>query len=61
MCDRFFQPAVNPVNIITNIIRLIRDAVAIANDFLQLDILQRFIDLVNETLGDAQGHVMQPG
>lgn len=59
MCAQFFQPVLNPINLLRDIIRLIRDAVAVANDFLNLQMLSDFVQLVNDVLGDVQDNGLQ--
>ena len=45
---------INPVKLMRDIIRVIRDALAIANDFLHLQIVDQIIDCINVILGDTQ-------
>jgi hypothetical protein len=56
MSARFFQPksiqALNPINLIQDVMRLVRDAVAVVNDFLGLQWLNILIQFVNGVLGD---------
>lgn len=60
MCARFFQPVRNPINLLRDIIRLVRDAVAVANDFLDIAMLARFVQFVNDVLGDIQRDDLSP-
>jgi hypothetical protein len=59
MCASFFQPkaaSFNPVDLMKDIIRLVRDVIAIADDFLQLQMLDQLIDFINAGLGDNQNN-----
>jgi hypothetical protein len=60
MCARFFQSVRNPINLLRDIIRLVRDAVAVANDFLGIAMLTRFVQFVNDVLGDIQRDDLSP-
>ena len=56
MCVQFFQTP-NPFQLLRDIIRLVRDALAIANDMIHIDLLDSFIQLINTALGDEQNDV----
>jgi hypothetical protein len=58
MANRFFQPSSdaqpNRQNLLTDILRFIRDALTIANACLDLKIIEKIVKALNQVIGDHE-------
>lgn len=58
----FFR-AVSNINfnqLVRDIVRVIRDVLAVVNDFFEISVLSRIIDFLNDALGDIQNNPAAP-
>lgn len=57
----FFKPllSVNKVQLMRDILRVVRDVLAVANNFFHLKMISRVIDIINLNLGDQQNNPNQ--
>ena len=54
MTSLFNPPLLDPYKLLCDVIRLIRDAIAVVNHFFGLQLLTDLVALINEALGDTQ-------
>ena len=50
------KPQHHENNILKDVLRLIRDMIAIANDMLNLQVLSNVVDYLNQVIGDKQSN-----
>ena len=58
MCISFFKlDELEPIKILQDILRIVRDILALTNDFIHIKLLDDFIEFINVSLGDTQSDI----